>query len=83
MKQYILLDGVVRKIKDGASRDEVIRSLKAKGHQVEKVNNPPSIGTMTKWVGDGVAKATDGCRVEPDGSCVHGHRSWLLVLNYI
>ena len=26
---------------------------------------------------------TDGCRVEPDGICPHGHKSWLLELGYI
>ena len=28
-------------------------------------------------------KATDGCRVEPDGTCPHGHPSWLLRLGLI
>ena len=28
---------------------------------------PPSIATMERWANDGVAKATDGCKVEPDG----------------
>lgn len=32
---------------------------------------------------DGVAKATDGCRVEPDGECTHGKKSWLLVMGLI
>jgi hypothetical protein len=43
----------------------------------------PSIATMERWVMDGVAKATDGCRVEPDGHCQHGKPSWLLELGYI
>jgi len=43
----------------------------------------PSIKTFEKWVCDGVAKATDGCTVEPDGTCPHGHVSWLLYLGYI
>lgn len=41
---------------------------------------PPSIATMNKWVNEGVARATDGCRVEPDGHCPHGKASWLLEL---
>ena len=41
---------------------------------------PPSEKTMEKWCEDGVARATDGCRVEPDGVCPHGCKSWLLVL---
>jgi hypothetical protein len=30
-----------------------------------------------------VVTAADGCRVEPDGVCEHGHQSPLLVLGYI
>ncbi len=40
----------------------------------------PSIKTMEKWMDNGIAKATDGCKVEPDGKCPHGKSSWLLVL---
>ena len=29
------------------------------------------------------AVAMGGCRVEPDGTCSHGHESWLLRLGYI
>lgn len=43
----------------------------------------PSLATLMKWMNDGVAKATDGCQVEPDGKCEHGKPSWLLVLGYI
>ena len=43
----------------------------------------PTMRTMERWVYDGIAKATDGCKVEPDGTCPHGHPSWLLRLGYI
>lgn len=43
----------------------------------------PSVATMTKWMNNGIAKATDGCRVEPDGTCAHGKRSWLLEMGVI
>lgn len=39
----------------------------------------PSIATMERWMSSGVAKATDGCTVEPDGHCEHGKPSWLIV----
>lgn len=35
------------------------------------------------WICDGVAEATDGCAVEPDGICPHGHPSWLLRIGII
>lgn len=56
----------------------VIRKVGAKS-----AKKPPSIATLERWMFDGIAKATDGCKVEPDGSCPHGCKSWLLVLGYI
>ena len=50
---------------------------------VPKATKQPSIATMQNWMYDGVAKATDGCTVEPDGHCPHGRPSWLLVAGLI
>lgn len=43
----------------------------------------PTIGTLEGWMCEGICEATDGCTVEPDGVCPHGHSSWLLVLHMI
>ncbi len=43
----------------------------------------PSIATLMRWDEEGYCKATDGCRVEPDGTCQHGKPSWLLVMGMI
>lgn len=43
----------------------------------------PDDETLEFWIYDGVCEATDGCRVEPDGDCPHGHDSWLLHLGLI
>jgi hypothetical protein len=43
----------------------------------------PSLKTLEKWSNDGFSKATDGCKVEPDGTCPHGCKSWLLALGLI
>ncbi len=32
---------------------------------------------------DGGCEATDGCWVEPDGTCPHGHPSWLRKLGLV
>jgi hypothetical protein len=83
-KQYVLVNGGnVRSIKDGVDINQAIENLRLKGHTVVKVKAPPSLKTLEKWSFDGVAKATDGCKVEPDGSCPHGHKSWLLVMGLI
>ena len=44
---------------------------------------PPNLDTMMQWLDEGIAEATDGCIVEPDGVCPHACQSWLLVLGYI
>ena len=43
----------------------------------------PTMDDLERWVYDGIAEATDGCRVEPDGVCEHGCQSWLLELGLI
>ena len=44
---------------------------------------PPSVGTMTRWVENGVARSVDGQRVEPDGYSRNGAPSWLLAMGMI
>ena len=43
----------------------------------------PSIEELEEFEEDGGCLATDGCWVETDGTCPHGHPSWLLVLGMI
>ena len=49
----------------------------------EPTEEEPAHEQLRYWVFDGVCEATDGCRVEPDGECEHGHPSWLLYLDLI
>lgn len=51
--------------------------------RVRAARRKPTLKTMERWVNTGIARATDGCRVEPEGTCPHGHPSWLLKLGYI
>ena len=50
---------------------------------LEATGTIPDLETLEEWVSDGGCEATDGCWVEPDGTCEHGKRSWLLVLGLI
>jgi hypothetical protein len=44
----------------------------------------PDLETLIEWfTEDAGCEATDGCWVEPDGTCQHGHQSWFLVLGLI
>jgi hypothetical protein len=49
----------------------------------EPETEEPTIEEMRAWMHDGVAEATDGCDIEPDGVCEHGHPSWLIRLGLI
>lgn len=53
------------------------------GERHKATRKAPTVGTMERWMEEGVARATDGCRVEPDGVCEHGHASWILRLGLI
>ena len=43
----------------------------------------PSLEQLEEWLSEGGAEATDGCWVEPDGVCPHGHQSWLRLMGLI
>lgn len=46
--------------------------------------NEPDEGDIETWLSsDEGAEALDGCWVEPDGYCPHGHPSWLLSLGWL
>ena len=43
----------------------------------------PSLDALGEMVMDCECETTDGCIVEPDGWCEHGHVSWLMYLGWI
>ena len=43
----------------------------------------PEFVALALFLYDAVAVSTDGCHVEPDGVCEHGHPSWLRRLGVI
>jgi hypothetical protein len=49
----------------------------------ENRKKEPSLETLMEWESEGGCEATDGCWVEPDGTCEHGCDSWLLELGLI
>ena len=49
----------------------------------EPTESEPDFETLSYWTMDGVCDATDGCRVEPDGTCPHGYPSWLMYLEIV
>jgi hypothetical protein len=46
----------------------------------EPTTPQPDEETLQQWDADGGCEATDGCWVEYDGTCPHGHPSWLIHL---
>lgn len=50
----------------------------------EQTTDEPELVILELWMeADGGCEATDGCWVEPDGVCPHGHPSWLVKLGLI
>jgi len=43
----------------------------------------PDDDELQEMVSDGYCEATDGCEVESDGVCPHGHPSWILRMGLI
>jgi hypothetical protein len=68
-------------------RPDNLRIARVKADRDDMTNGrpqtQPDIEQLTEWVNDGIAEATDGCRVEPDGTCEHGAESWLLAMGLI
>ena len=63
--------------------DKCPKCGRKRGEKHKATTKRPSVKTMFRWMDDGVARATDGYRVEPDGECPHGHISWVKRLGYI
>jgi len=51
--------------------------------RVPMIADGPTVEELEEWMAEGGCEATDGCWVEPDGTCEHGCQSWLLVLGVI
>lgn len=64
--------------------DERVKAeQKIEDRSAEATPTPPDLETLMQWESEGMCEATDGCVVEPDGRCEHGHPSWLLELGLI
>jgi len=48
----------------------------------DPTTDQPEMDELEFMIFDSTVEATDGCTVEPDGVCEHGHASWLLFLGY-
>jgi hypothetical protein len=49
----------------------------------EPTSTRPDTEDLAVMVAEGECETTDGCIVEPDGVCEHGHPSWLLYYGLI
>lgn len=49
----------------------------------EPTTDPPTYDELISMIMDGLCISTDGCKVEPDGTCPHGYPSWLIQLGLI
>lgn len=82
MQNWFLVNGRPIRLKEGIG----ILEIRVKYPDKEwkgPFRKAPSIRTMEKWSYDGIARAMDGCKVEPDGKCPHDTPSWMMVLGII
>jgi len=64
-----------------APRKRIPKDMKPEASQYPSPTKPePTMDVLEDWMMDGTAESTDGCIVEPDGTCEHGHPSWLRYL---
>lgn len=57
---------------------------RSREHWPEPTEDQPSEDEVIAMLIDSApCTATDGCEVDPDGLCPHGHPSWLLVYGLI
>jgi hypothetical protein len=50
----------------------------------EPTEEEPGLDELEDMLMDNIMhRATDGCDIEPDGTCQHGHPSWFLYLGLI
>ena len=66
----------------GRIRSKEAFSPHAKDHIIVDAT-PPMLSTLMRWERQGRSEAPDGCTVEPDGTCPHGYKSWLLLRGLI
>ncbi len=58
--------------------DEYMRMRELRRFPEPTIPVPDMEETMMTELIDGYCESTDGCSVEPDGFCEHGHPSWLI-----
>ena len=64
-------------------KDKPLPQQRPHKHWPTPTTDKPSMDDMRDWDMAGGCETTDGCWVEPDGECQHGHPSWLIYLGWI
>lgn len=70
---------LVEGMRDGQILMIAGRTIERRAGHPTPTEEEPDDEQLEAWVYDSVCDATDGCSVEPDGTCEHGHPSWLIV----
>lgn len=77
IKRAVLGGSATFRLKEGDTVAQWKERIQKNGLMItSKRTTMPSMRTMEKWVSDGIVPTPDGCRVEPDGICEHGWRSF-------
>ena len=64
--------------------DKCITHARVWPEDEDELDQPPAVQDLWDWVDEyGLCLATDGCWTEIDGTCEHGHPSWLVALGLV
>lgn len=75
------IDNGVPRLAEGHSQQNAEQAIPDQHIWPEPTVDVPDMETIHEWLfADENCEATDGCPIEPDGICPHGHPSWLLRL---
>ena len=61
---------------------EILMKMSAEA-QLSPTTDTPTTEQINEWFLGPTCEATDGCIIEHDGACPHGHPSWLKYLGLI
>jgi len=79
----LIVNQGVEVLADATDRLDALLAGIQTGQWPEPTVAQPDMDTLEQWMWEGIAEATDGCPIEVDGTCIHGHRSWFLVLGFV
>lgn len=74
-----------RKVKNGITVEQYVEKIKELEREGKVIigKTAPCFDKLRRWSEEGMCETPCGCKVELDGTCEHGNKSWLLLSGLI